>query len=289
VSEDEAIAGSDANAATRRQWDDAAAGWDAHGAAIGRWLGAATEAMLGMAGVTTGNRVLEVAAGAGGQTLDIARRVGPKGRVLATDLSPAILARAAAHAKRAGLANVATLVADAEGLDVEPGAFDAAVSRLGLMLCADPGRGLAAIHRALRPGGGVCTMVFSRPDRNPCIATLMATALRHAGLAPPDPDRPGGLLSLGRPGRADRLFSTAGFRDVASTTIAAPFRWPSLGHYLDFVRASGGPVRSVIDRLDPSAAADAWADIEAQLAVFSTPAGWEGPHELLLTAARRGD
>jgi len=149
-------------ASTREQWDRSAPGWNAHAPQIRAWLAAATDAMLGMAGVRRGSRVLDVAAGAGDQTLDIAEHVGPEGQVLATDLSPAILALAQQNAERAGFANVRTRVADGESLGVAPSSFDAAVCRLGLMFFPDPLAGLREMQRALRPGGGVCTLVFSR-------------------------------------------------------------------------------------------------------------------------------
>src|SRR5688572_22415795 len=76
---------------TRAQWQAAAEAWDRWGGFLGEWLGAATEAMLDMAGVAPGARVLDVAAGAGEQTLAAAKRAGPRGSVLATDISPAIL------------------------------------------------------------------------------------------------------------------------------------------------------------------------------------------------------
>ena len=74
-------------ATTRQQWDDAAEAWHRWGPTLETWLGPATEKMLDAANVTTGGRVLDVAAGTGGQTLTAARRVGPSGRVLATDIS----------------------------------------------------------------------------------------------------------------------------------------------------------------------------------------------------------
>jgi len=89
-------------ATTRAQWDDAADAWHRWGPTLERWLGPATEAMLDAAGVTAGARVLDVAAGAGGQTLTAARRVGSEGHVLATDISPEILARAERVAQSAG-------------------------------------------------------------------------------------------------------------------------------------------------------------------------------------------
>jgi ubiquinone/menaquinone biosynthesis C-methylase UbiE len=274
-------------AAMRTQWNQSAQGWNDHTPQIRAWLSDATQAMIGMAGVTKHARVLDVAAGAGDQTLDIAQRVGPDGAVLATDLSPAILALTEANARRAGHANVRTHVADGEDLQVDPESFDAAVCRLGLMLFPDPLRGLREMHRALKPGGGACTMVFSSPARNPCVTIVMSTALRHAGLAPRDPFQPGGLLSLGKRGLMDDLFKQAGFNQVATTTIDAPFELPSARHYLEFVRTSASPIQQVMSTLDEGAASAAWAEMEERLAMFTTATGWAGPNELLLSAGRR--
>lgn len=271
----------------RRQWDAAAPGWDAHSPQIRAWLRGATDAMLSMAGVRPGARVLDVAAGAGDQSLDVAERVGSQGTVLATDLSPALVALTQARARAAGVTRLTALVADGEALPVEPATFDAAVCRLGLMLFPDPLQGLREMHRALRPGGGVSTVVFSTPDRNPCVRILMATALRHAGLAPRDPFQAGGLFSLGRPRQLDGLYRQAGFRDVATTAMDAVFRCASVDHYLAFVRSSASPVMQILAGLDKAAAEAAWADIRSQLQVFDTATGWEGPNELLITAGRK--
>lgn len=243
--------------------------------------------MLSMAGVRPGARVLDVAAGAGDQTLDIAQRVGPSGGVLATDFSPAILAYATANAVRAGYGNVQTLVADAERLELPEASFDAAVCRLGLMLLPDPLRALRAMQRSLKPGGGACAVVFSIPQSNPCVALLMAAALEQAGLPPRNPFQPGSLFSLGAPGALDELFRIAGFVDVATTRLQAPFKLPSARAYLDFVRTSASPIQQILAKLDPARRHAAWAVMEERLRRFDTAAGWEGPNEVLLTAARR--
>lgn len=106
---------------THAQWEAAAAAWDAWGPTLEGWLGEATTLMLDAAGVAEGSAVLDVAAGAGGQSLAAARRVGPAGRVLATDISAAILDYAAAGAAAEGLTTVATRRLDGEELDVEAG------------------------------------------------------------------------------------------------------------------------------------------------------------------------
>jgi SAM-dependent methyltransferase len=273
--------------AVREQWDRSADGWNDHTPEIRSWLRQASDAMLDMAGIVPGASVLDVAAGAGDQTLDIAQRIGLQGRVLATDLSPGILALAQKNARQAGFNNVQTQVVDGEDMQVEPASFDAVICRLGLMFFPDPLQGLHGMHRALRPGGRICTMVFSRPESNPCIGILMSTAFRYAGLPARDPFQPGGLLSLGKPGLADELFRAAGFQNVATTALEAPFRMPTAHHYLNFIRSSASPIQQILGRLAPDVAAAAWAEMEDRLGVFTTADGWVGPNELLLTAGQK--
>ena len=136
--------------AMREQWNQMARGWSDSGALIRRWLEQATLAMLSMAGVKPGSHVLDVAAGAGDQTLDIAQRVGHRGFVLATDLSPDILQFAKRQTAAAGYQNVGILTSDGESLQIEDTRFDAVVCRLGLMLFHDPILGQTPSLAALR-------------------------------------------------------------------------------------------------------------------------------------------
>lgn len=274
-------------AATREQWNRSGAGWNEQTPRIRAWLAAATPMMLDLANVRLGSHVLDIAAGAGDQTLDIARRVGPSGSVLATDLSPGILALAQENARRVGLTNIEIRVADGENLGLDAASFDAAVCRLGLMFFPDPLQALREMHRAVKPSGSVCTMVFSEPQKNPCIGIVVTTALKHAGLPPRDPYQPGGLLSLGKPGLIDALFTQAGFLDVKTAKVAALFSLPSARDYLDFIRTSAGPILQMLSKLSDAAKEAAWAEIEEKLTVFQTKSGWDGPNELLLTAGSR--
>src|SRR6267154_1946595 len=112
---------------TRRQWQEAAEAWHRWDPVFDRWLGEGTALLLDFAGVEEGARVLDIAAGSGGQTIEAARRAGAAGAVLATDISSNILDHAEAAARAAGLANVETHVMDGENLDVVAGSFDAAI------------------------------------------------------------------------------------------------------------------------------------------------------------------
>jgi SAM-dependent methyltransferase len=176
---------------TRTQWEAAAEAWNRWGPLLARWLGPATTTMLDMAGIRAGSRVLDVAAGAGEQTLVAARRCGASGRVLATDISPAILGFAAGAARQAGLTNVETRELDGERHDLLPeNAFDAAISRVGLIYFPDQQRALAGIRHALKPGGVFAAMVYSTPDRNPFFSVPVGIIRRRAKLPPPLPGQP---------------------------------------------------------------------------------------------------
>ena len=281
----QAVVAGPATAPSAHPWDHAAHGWNQHSAVIRAWLTEATAALLDAARIGPGSRVLDIAAGAGDQTLDIARLVGARGHVLATDISLAILALAQQNARAAGLQQIDTRVADAQALALAGSNFDAAVSRLGLMFCATPLDALTEARAALRPGGRFAALVFSQPARNPCLVIAMKTALTHASLPAQPPSKPGTLMSLGEPGLLERLLQDAGFVDIRVRPVSAPFRLPTSRDYVDFVRTSGSPIMQILAPLSPSAQSDAWADMEEQLNAFTTLAGWEGPNELLLCSA----
>lgn len=266
-------------------WDHAAEGWNRHAALIRDWLRQATNEMLAAAHIVPGARVLDIAAGAGDQTLDIAERVGPRGQVLATDISPRILALAHANARAAGHGQVDTRVADAQALGLAGANFDAAISRLGLMFCSTPLDALTGTRAALRSGGRFSALVFSQPQANPCLVVMMRTALRHAGLPAKSPFEPGSLMSLGEPGLLARLLHAAGFEHVAVQPVQAPFHLPTSRDYVDFVRTSGSPLMQLLAPLSAAAQQAAWDDMTEQLTVFATPTGWVGPNELLLCGA----
>jgi len=74
---------------TRTQWEGAAPGWARWEATIADWMEPTTDAMLAMAGVEAGARVLDLACGAGSQTLRAAQRAGARGQVVAAGRTPA--------------------------------------------------------------------------------------------------------------------------------------------------------------------------------------------------------
>ncbi len=272
---------------TRAQWESAAEAWDRWSPLLADWLGPATDAMLDMAAVGPGARVLDVAAGAGEQTVAAARRVGTGGFVLATDISPSILRFALGTAREAGLANVETLELDGERHDTLPEAsFDAAISRVGLIYFPDQQRALAGIRRAVKPGGRFAAVVYSTPDRNAFFSLPVGIIRRRAQLPPPLPGQPG-PFSLGAEGVLAKALQQAGFRDVEVRKVDSPVRLPSAAECARFERESFGALHQMMAAMSERERVDTWKEIEAALGKFETDQGFVGPCEMLVGVGTR--
>jgi len=271
------------NAETRQRWEDAAPGWAYWEATVAAWMEPTTEAMLAMAGIDTGARVLDLASGAGSQTLRTAQRVGEHGHVVASDIAGNMLHHVRENARAAGFGNVSTLAGAAEDLDLAADSFDAAICRLGLMLFAAPAQALANARTALKAGGKFAAVVFTTPAANPFMAKPMQILLRHAGKKPPAPGQPG-IFALGAPGMMERLLTESGFVDIEQRTFAVPLRMPSAAQTLVMMQDAFGAYRAVVSDRPELVRAAAWAEVAETLKSFETPTGFVGPAEVLVAA-----
>jgi len=270
---------------TRSQWESAAPAWHRWGRFLGEWLGPATERMLDLAGVKAGSLVLDVAAGAGEQTLRAARRAGPTGHVLATDISPKILEYALHDAREAGLSNVSTRELDGETVDELPArSFDAVISRVGLIYFPDRQKALAAMMRVLKPGGRIAAIVYSTPEANAFFSIPISVIRRRAQLPPPVPGQPG-PFSLGKDGVLMETLRDAGFRGVVVDRMDAPVRLASAAECVAFERESFGALHQMMSAMSESERADTWREIEAELKPFERGGAFVGPCELLVAGA----
>lgn len=270
---------------TTQQWQAAAAAWHRWGPTLATWLNPATETMFEMARIGAGQRVLDVAAGAGGQTLLAAQRVGASGAVLATDISPNILAFAAAEARAAGFSHVETRVLDGEKLDALPAdSFDAVISRVGLIYFPDQQKALTGMHRALKPGGRVAAIVYASAERNRFFSTPVSTIRRRAQLPPPLPGQPG-PFSLSGDGVLESAFQRAGFHDIQVRAVPAPLRMATAAECVRFERESFGALHQMMASLNETEREATWQEIAQELQQYENTAGFEGPCELLIGVA----
>ena len=242
--------------------------------------------MLNLANIGIGSRVLDVAAGAGEQTILAARRVGPSGSVLATDIAAKMLKIAAEAAHQAGLSNVTTQVMDAQQLDVEPGSFDAAISRLGLMFIPDLQGALARIRRALKGGGKLAAIVMSSAEKNRYLARSLEVACRHARRPASALNRIG-LFSLGSPGVLEAAFTKAGFSNVTVQVVPIRRRFASRAEALENRKISCPEIGELMADLSDAEREIAWIEIEQAMGEFEGRNGVEAPGEVLIAAGAK--
>jgi O-methyltransferase/aklanonic acid methyltransferase len=120
------------------------------------------ERLVECLGLAPGERLLDVATGAGAALLPAARRLGPEGRAVGVDLSGEILKRVVLAAQAEGLSNVELRRMDAERLEFANESFDAVTCAFSLFMFPDMQAALAEMRRVLMPGGRLGVSVFAR-------------------------------------------------------------------------------------------------------------------------------
>lgn len=240
----------------RRGWSLAADGWRNWWRTFEDAAQPLNERLVDLARIVPGMRVLDVATGIGEPALTAARRVGARGTVLATDLSPRMIELGAERARELGLANVTFAEADAERLALdlpgfEPASFDAALSRWGLMLMPGPDAALAGIRAALRPDARLACAVWAVPERAPFLVLGREEAARALGVPPAHPDVPG-PFRLAEDGALTGLLERSGMRVELEERFEVRFAFESVERYADFVFELSSQLGEALAKADAS-------------------------------------
>lgn len=258
---------------SRAAWDRIAAGYDRTNTATQLWLG--TEGVR-RAGLREGMTFLDVAAGSGALSIPAAR-LGA--RVLATDLSPAMLELLGARAQREGLP-IETRVMDGQALELEDGSFDAAGSQFGVMLFPDMPRGIRELARVVKPGGRVLMIAYGDPREVEFLGFLVRAVktVRPAFDGPPM-DPPPLPFQLANPARLREELAGAGLRDVVVETVTETTEFQSGAELWDWIVWSNPIVEEVLGSLQ--LAADERGTIQQALEeMVRERAGGGGPARL---------
>ena len=159
-----------------------------------------------------GEAVLDIGCGCGRTSLELARSVGPEGRVLGADVSRPMLELARSRAGDSP--QLSFEEADAQTHAFEAGAFDLLFSRFGVMFFGDPGAAFRNLRASLRPGGRMVFVCWQEIGKNPWMAIPGAAAMQHLEPgAPPDPTAPG-PFAFADATRVKGLLEAAGFEGV---------------------------------------------------------------------------
>lgn len=224
------------------------------------------EILLDAVTLAPGAAVLDVASGTGVVARAAARRAGADGRVVATDISPAMIEFNAGHAPEPAAAPIETAIASATDLNRGDGEFDVALCQQGMPFFPDRPGAVREMRRVLRPGGVVGIAVWT-PGHDVAPFGAMNATLREFGAEEPFPgawDDTSYVLSADE---VAALLTDAGFTDVRSEEVELVTRWPGLDSLAAAV--DGTPFGALLAALAPESQAQARTRIAEQFAAFA--------------------
>ncbi|MEV0239770.1 class I SAM-dependent methyltransferase [Streptomyces sp. NPDC050674] len=238
--------------ASRRSYDEQAARWN--GPAGHAWVDLQgllndmfrplEELLVDAVATEHPARVLDVGCGTGGITRAVARRTG---HCVGVDISGPMIEEARARAEQEGVA-ASFIQADAQEYAFEPAAFDAVVSRFGVMFFSDSVRAFTHIRSAVKDGAGLRCLVWRGAEENP----FMTTAERAAAPFLPElparqPDQPG-QFAFADPDRVHRILSDSGWSGIDIQPVDAVCTLPERDLVTYFTRL--GPLGTVLPGTD---------------------------------------
>ena len=270
----------------RQAWDSVADAWVKWWQLFEDGARNINEALIELAGIATGHRVLDLASGIGDPALMAAEKVAPDGHVLGIDLSSEMLRCARDRATRAGIDNVEFRVQDAAELSETDAHFDAALCRFGLMHMLDPVEVVRHVHRVLVPGGRFAVATWPPPEQVPFIGIAREVLLEQLQLPAPDPDAPG-PFRLDSPALLTETLEAGGFVDVAVETLDASFHFESGAQYVTFLREFSSNTREALAKHPETVQKQALDALRERVEGLRTEQGIWFHNQVLCTVAVR--
>ena len=208
-------------------------------------LSPVSEALLAFAAPRPGEQVLDIGCGGGAVTLEVARAIGPTGRIVALDISAPMLAEGKARAAAAGIVNIEWREADAATAKLDR--FDLLISAFGTMFFGDPVAAFTHMRRAANPGARMAFVTWRPLAENPWMQVPMNAVLPHVPPRPkPVPNAPG-MFAFADPQRVSEILTAAGW--------AAP-RFEKLD--LDLDVAAGDGLEAAVAQSTQIGAVNSW-------------------------------
>jgi SAM-dependent methyltransferase len=223
-----------------------------------------------------GQTILELAAGQGDVGYEVAPLLGPTGRLISSDFSPAMMDIAQRHAFELGVTNVEHRIIDAEQNELEDVSVDGVICRWGYMLMPNPATALAETRRVLRPGGRLVFSVWAGGDQNPWIAVAGRILAARGLMPPPEPGEPG-MFVLSDPDELRQLVEDAGFSSVRTEAVEVRNPYVSVHEYVERASEMGGMFSKAWSTASEVEQEEMKDELRDAFAPFAVDGGYELP------------
>lgn len=232
----------------KQSWNKFSPGWQKWNDFTMQFLKPMGDTIIDNLQIKDGDNVLDIATGTGEPGLTIAA-LTPNGKVTGTDLADGMLQVAHYNAQAKGIKNYHTRTADVSELPFDKEAFDAISCRMGFMFFPDMQQAANEMYRVLKPGGRISISVWTGPDQNNWITTMMSVIQKHVALPSPAPDSPG-MFRCARPGLIAAFFTTAGFKNITEKEITGQVDFGSFDQYWQIMLDVGAPIVAALSQTD---------------------------------------
>jgi SAM-dependent methyltransferase len=224
-----------------------------------------------------------VAAGTGDTGFLAAEALGPDGRLISTDFSPAMVEAAKEVSAELRLQNVEHRRLDAERMELEHDSVDGALSRWGYMLMADPAQAFAETKRVLRDGGRLVFAVWTTPDENLWASVPVMELVSRGHIPPPEPGAPG-MFAMGDPERIRELVSAGGFSEPEIEQLGVEWDYPDADFHWAMTMKLAGPLADAVEGLDEAEAESVRLAVRERIDALISRGGVTGLMHIVTTS-----
>jgi ubiquinone/menaquinone biosynthesis C-methylase UbiE len=259
----------------RQSWDNVARGWQKWWKTFEKDAQKVNQRLVELAEIKQGDRVIDIATGIGEPAITAAKKVGVEGYVLATDISPQMLAIAKERTVSLGLQNIvefkevdAEKILDLQQQPLSP--FTVVLCRWGLMFFPNLALTLTNIYKLLSSGGRIAAAVWSEPAKVPKLYTAIDIVTQKLGissitayahyteiLSP---------FSLANINIVNNALVEAGFKDVHTEYLNVTFEFVSAEDYSDFARQIIPPIHNLLANETEKRKEEIWKAVTEEVA-----------------------
>jgi ubiquinone/menaquinone biosynthesis C-methylase UbiE len=261
----------------RQSWDNVARGWQKWWKTFEKDAQKVNERLVELAEIKQGDRVIDIATGTGEPAITAAKKVGVEGYVLATDISPQMLAIAKERTVSLGLQNIVEFKeVDAEKiLDLQQqqqplSRFAAVLCRWGLMFFPNLTSTLTNIYKLLSSGGRIAAAVWSEPAKVPKLYTAIDIVTQKLGISStiayahyPEILSP---FSLANINIVNNALVEAGFKDIDTEYLNITFEFLSAEDYTDFAKQIIAPIHNLLANETEKTKEEIWKAVTEEVA-----------------------